>query len=123
MNGLNREFKKLLAVYVIGFAAALLLSVVSYLMVMDGWFASDWMTMTALLVLAVIQLVIQLVCFLHLRPDRDAFSRTGTFIFAVGTVLIIVVGSIWIMKNLDYRMHMTPESMLKYMLEQNKKGF
>lgn len=120
---LHHDFKRLLMSYVIGFAAALLLSVISYLMVVDGWFSAAWMTMLVLLLLATLQLTVQLICFLHLRPDRDPASRSSTFIFAVGTVLIVVVGSIWIMKNLDYRMHMTPESMYEYMLEQNKKGF
>jgi hypothetical protein len=37
--------------------------------------------------------------------------------------MIIVVGSLWIMKNLDYRMGMSSEAMNEYMKTQNTKGF
>lgn len=120
----QQNFKQLLSIYFVGFAAALLLSVGSYLIVTEKLFGNvAWLTMLILLVLATIQLAIQVFCFLHLRFDRDPISRTNTFIFAISTVLIIVVGSLWIMQNLDYRMHMSPESMYEYMIEQNKKGF
>lgn len=120
----NRDFKQVLSIYAIGFAAALLLSVASYLIVTEKLFGGvAWVTMFVLLILATVQLIVQLVCFLHLRVDRDPLSRTGTFIFAISTVLIIVVGSLWIMQNLDYRMHTSPEAMYEFMIEQNKKGF
>jgi len=38
-------------------------------------------------------------------------------------MLVIVIGSLWIMQNLDYRMGMSGEAMNEYMKEQNKKGF
>lgn len=121
---LNQDFKRVLSIYAVGFAGALLLSVASYLIVTEKLFGGvAWVTMLVLLILATVQLVVQLVCFLHLRVDRDPLSRTSTLIFAISTVLIIVIGSLWIMRNLDYRMHTSPEAMYEYMIEQNKKGF
>lgn len=118
------SFNRILVTYVIGFAAALLLSIVSYLIVTERWLGdAASLTMLVILALAVVQLVVQLVCFLHMGSDRDPFSRTGTFLFTVGMALIIVIGSLWIMKNLDYRMHISSEAMQEYMLKQNKKGF
>lgn len=120
---MHTELKRILSLYTVGFLASLLLTMTSFLIVTEEWLTGASLTMAALLALASVQLVVQLVCFLHLGADKDPFSRTGTFLFAVGTLLIIIVGSLWIMNNLDYRMHMSPESMEDYMLEQNKKGF
>ncbi len=120
----NVSFSRLLVTYVIGFNAALLLSIASYLIVTEAWLGdAASLTMLIILGLAVVQLVIQLVCFLHMGADRDPFSRTGTFLFTIGMALIIVIGSLWIMQNLDYRMHISPDAMQEYMLQQNKKGF
>ena len=41
----------------------------------------------------------------------------------IAMLLIIVVGSLWIMANMNYNMHMSPEQIKDYMIEQNKKGF
>ena len=44
------------------------------------------------------------------------------FVFMIVTVATIVLGSIWIMANLNYNM-MSPEQVDTYMLKQSKKGF
>lgn len=77
-----------------------------------------------LLVAAVAQLYIQSRYFLHLddRADRPRW-RLASYVFTWFTVLIVVVGSLWIMHNLDYNMMMSPSDMTNYMLEQNGKGF
>jgi cytochrome o ubiquinol oxidase operon protein cyoD len=68
------------------------------------------------MIIAVIQLVVQLVFFLHLGQGNR--WKTITFVFAGLVVLIVVVGSIWIMHNLDYNMmHMSPDQMVQYMKE------
>ena len=113
----------LIAKYIIGFFSALLLSCVAYLVVVEKWFDSASVTMAVLLLLAAIQLVIQLVCFLHLGIHGRSRSRTITIAFTLMMMLVIVIGSLWVMKNLDYRMGMSPQAMEEYMLKQNKKGF
>jgi cytochrome o ubiquinol oxidase operon protein cyoD len=119
----NTDFNRLASKYVLGFGAALVLSVLSYLMVTGGWFASSVLTMAVLLLLATIQLVIQLVCFLHLGFGGRSRGRTLTLTFTIVMMLVIVIGSIWIMQNLDYRMGMSGDDMNHYMQAQNKKGF
>ena len=113
----------LITKYVIGLFSALLLSCLAYLIVVEKWFDSSSSTMAALLLLAVIQLVIQLVCFLHLGIRGRSRSRTITIAYTFAMMLVIVIGSLWVMKNLDYRMGMSPQAMEEYMLKQNKKGF
>jgi cytochrome o ubiquinol oxidase operon protein cyoD len=116
------EFGALTLRYGLGFGAALILSVTAYLFATEGWIESAQGTMAILLCLAVIQLVIQLVCFLHLGSGRSR-DRVVTIGFTILMMLVIVIGSLWIMRNLDYRMGMSPDAMNEYMKAQNKKGF
>jgi cytochrome o ubiquinol oxidase subunit IV len=109
--------------YVFGFASALILSTLAYLIVVDKWLNSAQLTMAALLVLAVLQLVVQLVCFLHLGFQGRSRTRSGIIAFTLIMMLVIVIGSLWVMRNLDYRMGMSAEAMDEYMIDQNKKGF
>lgn len=117
------DFTQLVLKYVYGFGAALVLSVLGFLLVSGHWFASAAVTMAVLLLLAVAQLVVQLVSFLHLGLRDRSRSRTFTMLFTVIMMLIIVIGSIWIMRNLDYRMGQSGSEMNEYMKAQNKKGF
>lgn len=119
---MTSEFNRLFTRYVIGFLVALLLSVGSYLVVVGG-IGSNGQVMAVILGLAVVQLVVQLIFFLHLDIRGRSLGRTVTFAFTIIMMLVVVVGSLWIMRNLDYRMGMSPESMNDYMKAQNKKGF
>jgi len=113
----------LIGKYVVGFASALILSTLAYIIVVEQWFESADTTMAVLLLLAALQLAIQLVCFLHIDMSGRSRSRTFTIMFTLVMMMVIVVGSLWVMRNLDYRMGMSPEAMTEYMVEQNKKGF
>lgn len=109
--------------YIVGFTSAMLLSAIAYLVVVEKWFETSTQTMTVLLVLAAVQLLIQLICFLHLGVRGSSASRTLAIVYTLLMMLVIVVGSLWVVGNLDYRMGMSPEAMNEYMIEQNKKGF
>ncbi|MGB3945951.1 MAG: cytochrome C oxidase subunit IV family protein [Candidatus Saccharimonadales bacterium] len=118
----NHAFSSILLRYIFGFGAALCLSAAGYLLATEKWLEGKG-AMAVLLALAVLQLTIQLICFLHLGLRDRSRSRTATFIFVFIMAAIIVVGSIWIMNNLDYRMSTSSEAMNEYMQLQNKKGF
>lgn len=90
--------------YVTGFVLSLILTLTAYLLVVHGVF-SGWTLVYALAALAVSQLLVQLVCFLHLgRESRPRWNLT-VMLFAVMVVAILVFGSLWIMKNLAYNHH------------------
>lgn len=116
-------FGTLLTKYVVGFASALVLSLLSYILVVGHSFHSASALFGVIMVLAVIQLAVQLVCFLHVGFNKRASLRSGVLLFTLMMMLVIVLGSIWIMKNLDYRMGMSGDAMNVYMEAQNKKGF
>ncbi len=110
-----------LSTYIFGFVASLVLTIVAYSMV-EYKLASGMVVVVAILALAVLQAIIQLICFLHLgREDKPRWNA----IFLINTIsiiLIVVIGSVWIMNNLNSRM-MSPQEMDKYMIDQSKKGY
>ena len=69
-----------------------------------------------ILVLAVVQLAIQLVSFLHFGAEKGPRWQSAAFIITLGIVLTIVVSSIWIMSNLNA--NMTPDQINLYMQDQ-----
>ncbi len=71
----------------------------------------------AIIILAVIQAIIQLKFFLHLGQDQSGKTNMALIFFTLGLILIIVVGSIWIMNHLNY--NMTPQQIQDYMNSQS----
>lgn len=67
--------------------------------------------------LAVVQCSLQLLQFLHLGEERGPRFRLAAFLMMLSLLLILVIGSIWIMDNLNYRM--TPQQMNRYLQGQN----
>jgi cytochrome o ubiquinol oxidase operon protein cyoD len=66
--------------------------------------------------LAVAQLLVQLLFFLHLGNEAKPRWNLVIFLFMVLVLSIVVGGSLWIMNNLDY--NMMPHEMHEYMLEE-----
>jgi cytochrome o ubiquinol oxidase operon protein cyoD len=87
--------------YVTGFVCSLILTLAAYVLATREVF-TGWGLVFALAALALVQLAVQLFCFLHLgREARPRWNLT-VMSFAVMVVVILVFGSIWIMKNLQY---------------------
>lgn len=110
--------------YTLGFVLAVVLTVVAYLLVANHVLSG--VALTAVIVaLAVLQLFVQLVFFLHFGKAEDGDSRwhQAAFYFMLLILVVIVGGSLWIMANMNYNMMMTPEQMNEYMLRQSNKGF
>jgi cytochrome o ubiquinol oxidase operon protein cyoD len=74
--------------------------------------------LTVLAYFLVVQLVVQLLFFLHLGQESRPRWHLLVFLMMIGFVAIIVVGSIWIMKNLDYNMQ--PEDVKHYITEEER---
>jgi cytochrome o ubiquinol oxidase operon protein cyoD len=107
--------------YSIGFILAIILTLASYFAVTNGGF-SEVGVIAVISVLAVVQIIIQLVFFLHLGRDKVKWKAAAFYTMFIILVLI-VGGSLWIMYNLDYNMMMSPEAMEEFMIEESKKGF
>lgn len=101
--------------YVTGFVFSILLTLLAYFFVVNETLAKD-VLIYVLLFVAVVQLIVQMVFFLHV--SRGSRWKLLTFVFTVFFVLLIVVGTIWVMNHLNYNMmHMSPDEMNTYMKE------
>jgi len=99
--------------YVVGFILSVITTVTAYFFVVNSLLPTEAL-IYIILILAIIQLVVQMVFFLHI--GRGSRWKTLTFVFTLLVVLIIVIGTLWIMHNLDYNMmHMSPDEVHTYM--------
>ncbi len=89
--------------YVVGFVMSLLLTLIAYLAVVNHMLSTPVLIAT-ILGLAVIQLAVQLRLFLHLGQEAKPRWNLLAFAFMGLVVAILVLGSLWIMNNLDYHM-------------------
>ena len=108
--------------YAIGFVLSLLLTLGVYALVTGV--GGGFLMIVGISVLAVVQMIVQLVYFLHLGEEVSPRHRLWSFVIMVITVVIIVFGTIWIMKNMNYNMlHMTPAQKSDYMTSKNEMAF
>ena len=96
--------------YVIGLALALILTGVSF------WVASTstlWGPGVAvgLVVLAIAQMGVHLVFFLHITSGPDNTNNVLALAFGVLIVFLVMVGTIWIMAHMDANMAPDPAIM------------
>lgn len=89
--------------YTIGFILSIILTVIPYFIVVNHMMPVDGVAITVV-ILAVGQLFIQLVFFLHLNSSSEQRWNLITILFTLLILLILVIGSIWIMWNLNYNM-------------------
>jgi cytochrome o ubiquinol oxidase operon protein cyoD len=96
--------------YVIGLALALILTGVSF------WVASTsalWGPGVAvgLVVLAIAQMGVHLVFFLHITSGPDNTNNVLALAFGVLIVFLVMIGTIWIMAHMNANMMPGPEVM------------
>jgi cytochrome o ubiquinol oxidase operon protein cyoD len=94
--------------YIVGLGLALLLTAVSF------WVASTeslWSPGVAvgLVVLAIAQMGVHLVFFLHITTGPDNTNNVLALAFGVLIVFLVMIGTIWIMYHLAANMGPTPE--------------
>ncbi len=103
------------AAYVIGFGLSLVLTLAAYFTVTRHALTGQVATLV-LAGLAVAQLLVQLVFFLHLGRGPKPRWNLVIFCFMLLVVGILVIGTLWIMHNLDYNMmHMPKDEIDSYM--------
>lgn len=94
--------------YIIGLALALVLTGVSF------WVASTsslWGPGVAvgLVVLAIAQMGVHLVFFLHITSGPDNTNNVLALAFGVLIVFLVMIGTIWIMAHMNSNMAASPE--------------
>ena len=101
--------------YVAGYLISLLLIGGAYTLVTQH-ILSGSLLVGALVVLAIVQLIAQLIFFMHLNQIQSRW-KLGVFLFMLLVISILVFGTLWIMNNLNYRM--SPDQVNQYMSSQD----
>ena len=93
--------------YVIGYVLALMLTVNAYAAATLHVGTMTSSLLWILVTLAAVQIIVHAVYFLHMGREGKPYWQTLSFAITITVLLFIVIGSIWVMNNLDYNM-MTP---------------
>lgn len=101
---MNQRHTDMIRSYVIGFILSLSLTLASYTVAVSSQANAVSYSIAVLIGLAIVQIIVQVIYFLHLAREPKPRWNTIAFITMVMVVLFIVVGSIWIMNNLNYNM-------------------
>ncbi len=94
------------ASYVIGFLLSLIFTLVPYYLVVQKILEGN-VLVTTIIGFAVLQLIVQVVFFLHLGREKKPHWNLIFLLATVGIILMVVVGSLWIMHHLHYNMSAT----------------
>jgi cytochrome o ubiquinol oxidase operon protein cyoD len=99
--GLN---KKKLGIYSTGIILCIILTIIPFYAVMHG-LLSKAHTLHLILATATLQFLTQVFCFLSVNSKTEQ-GKTNymSFVFTIVIIAVLIVGSIWIMANLDYNM-------------------
>ncbi|HDT6077820.1 MULTISPECIES: cytochrome o ubiquinol oxidase subunit IV [Aeromonas] len=89
--------------YLVGFVLSIILTAIPFWMVMDGSFSHSATLMTVV-GMAVVQIFVHLVYFLHMNTSSEERWNLTALVFTVLIIAIVVVGSLWIMYNLNINM-------------------
>lgn len=104
------------ATYIAGFVLSVVLTLVAYVLAVNHALSSRELVIGAVVVLAVVQFVVQMVFFLHLGRERQR-PRWNLVVFGFMSVVlcILLLGTLWIMWSLNY--HMAPEELERAIIE------
>ncbi len=91
--------------YVTGFVLSIVLTLIPYFLVTNH-LLSEGLLVAVIVAFAFAQLVVQLLFFLHMRHEAKPRLNLLIFISFLGIILIVVIGSIWIMEHLNYNMNL-----------------
>lgn len=98
----QHEWHGTLKSYLIGFFLSLLLTSLSFYLVTSNHLSGHTLIYT-LISLAGIQALVQLLLFLHIGQEPKPRWETFILCFTIVVLLILVLGSLWIMHDLDER--------------------
>ncbi len=89
--------------YMIGFVLSIILTAIPFGLVMYPSLPKD-LTVMIVVALAVIQVVVHLVYFLHMDRSKEQRSNVSTFLFTVMVIALLVGLTLWIMFSIHTSM-------------------
>jgi cytochrome o ubiquinol oxidase subunit IV len=103
-----------MASYIVGFILSLIFTFIPYYMVVNQSVKGTALLVT-ILGFAVLQMIIQIVFFLHLGRGPKPFYNVTFFMLTIVTILVVVGGSLVIMSNLHY--NKAPSDQVKVLID------
>ena len=98
--------------YVTGFVLSVILTAIPFWLVMAKVFANPTVTIFVILGLAMVQIYVHMVFFLHMTSHAEGGWTWMSLIFMVVLVVITLSGSMWVMYHLKTNMTLpSPEQM------------
>ncbi len=107
-GGDSADIRGKVLTYVAGFVLAAILTAASFAVVHSGVIYGPGIPV-ALIALAIAQMGVHLVFFLHVTSGPDNTNNVLALAFGVLIVGLVLIGSIWIMAHLDH--NLMPASM------------
>ena len=90
--------------YLVGFGLSVLLTAIPFWLVMADVLPNKLVTTGVILVFAVTQMLVHIVCFLHLDTRSQGGWNMLAAIFVVVLVVITISGSLWVMFHMNENM-------------------
>ncbi|HWK36438.1 cytochrome o ubiquinol oxidase subunit IV [Sphingomonas sp.] len=90
--------------YLLGFLLSVVLTAVPFWLVMTGAIADAATTAALVVVLAIVQILVHTVFFLHVNPRAEGGWTLMAYAFTAVLVVICIGGSLWIMHHLNLNM-------------------
>lgn len=90
--------------YVIGFVLSVILTAIPFWLVMSDVISGSGTTALVILGFAVVQIVVQMVYFLHMNARSEGGWNLLALIFTLVLVVIVLSGSLWVMHHMNTNM-------------------
>jgi cytochrome o ubiquinol oxidase operon protein cyoD len=98
--------------YLIGYVSSAFLTTAAFILATNDWMPRA-SVVAAVSVLAIAQMLVHLIFFLHINTAPEQRTNILAFATTMLIILIVVVGSLWIMAHLHH--NMVPMNMLMKM--------
>jgi len=102
LREIQKDWPQTLKLYGIGFCGSLFLTGLSFSLAATHPFPRG-ILIGVLVFLALMQAIVQLIFFMHMGKEAKPRWMTLVFYFMVLVILIVVLGSLWIISDLDHR--------------------
>jgi cytochrome o ubiquinol oxidase operon protein cyoD len=90
--------------YMTGFILSVILTAIPFYLVMTGAIENKNWTIAIVVAMAMVQIVVHMIYFLHMNTTSDAGWTMMALIFTIIVVVIALSGSLWVMYHLNVNM-------------------
>lgn len=90
--------------YLTGFGLSVILTAVPFWLVMTGKLGSPALTGYAVMALALVQVVVHMIYFLHMDTKAEGGWSFMAMAFTIVVVVITLIGSLWVMYHMNVNM-------------------